>query len=64
MSNPSVNPGAIPVEEIPGPDDWFVWSSESDTTTTTAVRICFRSWRTPGRWMAELATLCNFGHAY
>ena len=28
-----------------------------------AVRICFRSWFMPGRWMSELATLCNLGLA-
>jgi len=63
MSNPTANPRSIPLEETPGPDDWFVWSLESESSTTTAVRICFRSWLAPGRWMSELATLCNFGHA-
>ena len=63
MSNATATSLAIPLEEIPGPDDWFVWSSDSDSSTMTAVRICFRSWLLTGRWMSELATLCNFGHA-
>lgn len=56
---PVSNPTAAPPEEIPGPDDWFVWPTDSKSSTTTAVRICFDSWLAPGQWMSELATLCN-----
>jgi hypothetical protein len=56
---PASSPNAAPPEEIPRPDDWFVWPTDSESATTTAMRICFNSWLAPGQWMSELATLCN-----
>jgi hypothetical protein len=56
---PASNHPHVPPEEIPGPDDWFVWPPDSEISTTTAVRVCFHSWLAPGQWMSELATLCN-----
>ena len=52
-----------PPAEIPGPEDWFVWDEESASSPTKAMRICFRSWLSPGRWMSELATVCNSARA-
>jgi hypothetical protein len=57
MSRRIVTPSTIPLAEIPGPDDWFVWESDSSGPTTTAAWICFRSWLAPGSWMSELAAL-------
>ena len=63
ISDVMSNPNSIPFSEIPGPDDWFVWESDSEGSETTAVRICFRSWLAPGRWLAELVSLCGVAAA-
>jgi hypothetical protein len=52
-------PNAIPFDEIPGPDDWFVWDVDSSAPASRAVLVCFRSWFAPGRWIADLAAICH-----
>ena len=66
--SPIATASAPPPAEIPGPEDWFVWPEESASSPTTAVRICFRSWLSPGtttrsrycpgRWVPWDCPLC------